>query len=151
MEKVISLLHKDTNNRIFLFGAGEQEKSWCEKWEKLYERATSLVGRSCMEEELALMNRLDAMVTMDSANMHLASLVRTPVISIWGATHPYAGFSGIQAPGSQMVQIELECRPCSIFGNKKCIHHNYACLWGISPEQIVRTIYNVCNRKEALA
>ena len=148
MEKVISLLHDDERNRIFLFGAGSQEKKQCEEWEKLYERTTSLVGCFGMGEELALMSHLDVMVTMDSANMHLASLAHTPVVSVWGATHPYAGFCGMQAPHSRIIQADLACRPCSIYGNKKCARHDYACLWNISPKQIVEAVYGVCDRKE---
>ena len=45
-----------------------------------------------MRTELNLMSHLDVMLSMDSANMHLASLVNIPVVSVWGATHPYAGF-----------------------------------------------------------
>ena len=48
----------------------------------------SLAGKLKLDEELALMSHLKVMVSMDSANMHLASLTATPVISIWGATHP---------------------------------------------------------------
>ncbi len=150
MQKVISLLHDDERNRIFLFGAGPQEKKQCEEWAKLYNRTTSLVGRFGMGEELALMSHLDVMVTMDSANMHLASLVHTPVVSVWGATHPYAGFCGIQAPGSRIIQADLACRPCSIYGNKKCVRRDYACLSSIMPRQIVEAVYDVCGRKEAV-
>ena len=150
MEKVISLLHDDERNRIFLFGAGSQEKKQCEEWAKLYNRTTSLVGCFGMGEELALMSHLDVMVTMDSANMHLASLVHTPVVSVWGATHPYAGFCGMQAPRSRIIQADLACRPCSIYGNKKCVRRDYACLSTIMPRQIVDAVYDVCGRKETL-
>lgn len=151
MQKVISLLHDDERNRIFLFGAGPQEKKQCEEWAKLYNRVTSLVGCFGMGEELALMSHLDVMVTMDSANMHLASLVHTPVVSVWGATHPYAGFCGMQAPRSRIIQADLACRPCSIYGNKKCVRRDYACLSTIMPKQIVDAVYGVCGRKETVS
>lgn len=64
------------------------------------------------------MSRLDAMVSMDSANMHLASVVGTPVVSVWGATHPFAGFMGWGQPAENAIQVEdLSCRPCSVYGN----------------------------------
>ena len=73
---------------------------------------------------------------MDSSNMHLASLVGTPVVSVWGATHPYAGFMGWGQSESNAVMIDMPCRPCSIYGNKICAKGDYPCLTGITPEQI---------------
>jgi ADP-heptose:LPS heptosyltransferase len=72
--------------------------------------------------------------------MHLASLVNTPVISIWGATHSYTGFYGFNQDESNIIQMDLPCRPCSIFGNKPCHRGDYACLNQITPEMIVDKI-----------
>ena len=93
-----------------------------------------------LHEELILMSHLDVMVSMDSANMHLASLVATPVVSVWGATHPYAGFMGWRQSEDNAVQLDMDCRPCSIYGNKPCIHGNYPCIKQIEPETIVARI-----------
>jgi ADP-heptose:LPS heptosyltransferase len=86
------------------------------------------------------MSYVDVMLTMDSGNMHLASLVETPNVSIWGATHPYAGFYGFGQNPDNAVQIELSCRPCSVYGNKPCFRKDYACMNGISPQKIVKKI-----------
>jgi ADP-heptose:LPS heptosyltransferase len=86
------------------------------------------------------MSHLDGMVTMDSGNMHLASLVACPVISVWGATHTLAGFYGWNQNPDDAVQIELDCRPCSIYGNKECHRGDYACLNEISPETLAQRI-----------
>ena len=72
--------------------------------------------------------------------MHLASLVDTPVVSVWGATHPYAGFMGWRQRMDHAIQIDLPCRPCSIYGNKPCLRGDYACLTGITPELVVEKI-----------
>ena len=89
------------------------------------------------------MSHLDVMLSMDSANMHLASLVNIPVVSIWGAPHPYAGFMGWKQLPDNAVQVDLPCRPCSIFGNKPCWRKDYACLQGITPEMVVHRIEQV--------
>ena len=73
---------------------------------------------------------------MDSANMHLAALVGAPTVSIWGATHPYCGFSAFGSEEANAVQLAIECRPCSIFGNKTCRRGDYLCLAGISPRTV---------------
>lgn len=142
MERVIHLLtsiHPDY--KIFLFGSGKKEKIWCEKWETENERVISLVGKFTIDKELQIMANLDMIISMDSANMHLASLVNIPIISIWGATHPYAGFAGLQPKGSKIIQVDKDCCPCSIFGKKECHKRwKYKCLWDITPEIIIEAI-----------
>ena len=145
MEELIGLLSSMTGYKVFLFGGGKAEKEKLEAWEKRYPQTVSLAGKLKMTEELALMSRLDAMVSMDSANMHLASLVGTPVISVWGATHPAAGFMGWGQSEENAVQLDLECRPCSIYGNKPCRRGDYACLESIQAVDILNKIKRVSN------
>jgi ADP-heptose:LPS heptosyltransferase len=142
MEKVVCRLSELSNLQIVLWGSKE-ERECLENWSKKYRNVTSVAGQMPLNEELFLMNQMDLMVSMDSANMHLASLVNTPVVSIWGATHPYAGFYGFNHDESNIVQIKLPCRPCSIFGNKPCHRGDYACLKQITPEMIVDKIKDI--------
>lgn len=142
MEKVISILTDASGMKVFLFGGGSAEKEILEGWEKKFKNTISLAGKLNLEEELKIISNLDVLVSMDSANMHFASLVNTSVISIWGATHPYAGFYGWNQNPSHAVQVDLSCRPCSIYGNKPCFRKDYACLYQITPESIVRKIYD---------
>jgi len=139
MEEVVCRLSELPNLQIVLWGSKEESKL-LECWAEKYRNVSSAAGRMSLQEELSLMNQMDLMVSMDSANMHLASLVNTPVISIWGATHPYAGFYGFNQDESNAVQTDLLCRPCSIFGNKPCFRGDYACLKQITPEMITDKI-----------
>ena len=82
-------------------------------------------------------SHLDLMLSMDSSAMHMASLVGVPVVSVWGATHPYAGFYGIGQDPQNAVQLDMACRPCSIYGNRPCAYGDYPCMRGIAPERIV--------------
>ena len=137
MEKVVADLSQITHAKIFLFGGGKEEQEVLGAWAEKYERVVSLADkRYGFPAELALMSHLDVMVSMDSANMHLASLVGTTVVSIWGATHPYCGFKGWKQVESNMIQLPMTCRPCSVFGNKPCASGDYQCLAGI-PSQVV--------------
>ena len=147
MEQVIFLLiQKHPNIRIFFFGKGEQEDKYFQLWCAQY-RQCLYVSKHCetMYQELILMSHLDAMISMDSANMHLASLTGIPVVSVWGATHPMAGFLGFNNNKDNIIQLDLDCRPCSIFGNKPCQRGDYACLQNIPPERIVERIQSIIN------
>lgn len=135
MERVVSMLAPLTH--IYLFGAGESEKSLMERWVERYENTESVVGKlDNMGAELQLMSRLQLMLSMDSGNMHLASLAGIPVVSIWGATHPLGGFLGWGQTMDNVIQRDFPCRPCSIYGNKKCRFGDWRCLWSITPEEV---------------
>ncbi len=142
-QRVVSRLSRREGTKIFLLGGGEKEIETLEDWAEKYPNVISTAGKLTLSTELALMSHLDVMLSMDSANMHLASLVNVPVISIWGATHPYAGFMGWKQLPDRAVQVELPCRPCSVYGNKPCYRKDYACLRGISSDKVVQCIENV--------
>lgn len=143
---------------VYLFGAGKKEMSVFKEWQKEMRNAKCVMrneeapklqiaaevlkaeGKKGFKAELELMSTLDCMLSMDSGNMHLASIVGTRVVSIWGATHPLAGFLGWQQNPDDCIQVDLPCRPCSIYGNKPCKLGNYPCLNNITPQQIVDKI-----------
>lgn len=143
MEEVLARLcaAPESAQTIFLFGGGDHEREILDGWAKKYPGVVSLAGKKYgFPAELALINHLDLMVTMDSANMHLAAIAGTPALSIWGATHPYCGFKGWRQRDSDTVQLPVSCRPCSVFGNKPCHRGDYLCLTAIRPDQIYKKI-----------
>lgn len=149
MEAVVAnLCQLYTNARLLLFGAGRREREcferWCEKYPKCLAVSTHAAS---LYEELVVMSHLDVMVSMDSANTHLASIVDVPVVGIWGSTHPFAGFMGWRQNLDTQVQLDMACRPCSIYGNKMCRRGDLACLAGIKPEQVLEKVEMVLNHK----
>ena len=142
MKKVIAQLAKNHPScRIFLFGGGQRERKLLDEIAADHQQCINASAiLNGLSEELILMSHLDVMISMDSANMHLASVVGTSVVSIWGATHPYGGFMGWNQSRDHAVQVSLPCRPCSIYGNKKCERGDLACLYQIKPEQIIEKV-----------
>ena len=144
MEKVVAELTSDHRNRLFFFGGGATEEAILNRWVESYPGTISLAGRRLgFPTELAMMSHCDVMISMDSGNMHLASLVNTPVVSIWGATHPFCGFKGWHQRDRNIIQLPLTCRPCSVFGDKPCHRGDYFCLSGISPKMIVDKVKEI--------
>ena len=140
MEEVIKALSQRSNTEIFLFGGGEEEKRQIAELCSKYPNVKAAQSQHGLKGELALMGQLDVMISMDSANMHLASLVGTRVVSIWGGTHPYAGFLGWNQQPNDCIQLDMTCRPCSVYGNKPCLRGDYACMNGIAPSQILEKL-----------
>ena len=140
MEQVIKTLNERAATTVFLFGGGEEEKRQIAELCAKYPNVQAAQSQQGLKGELALMGQLDVMLSMDSANMHLASLVGTRVVSIWGGTHPYTGFLGWDQKPSDCIQLDLPCRPCSVYGNKPCLRGDYACMAGITPSQILEKL-----------
>ncbi len=141
MEQVVAMLQADADAgkrlEVFLFGGGDKEKEILDAWEARYPVVRSLAGKKYgFAAELALLNHLDVMLSMDSANMHLAAIANTPTLSIWGATHPYCGFKGWHQTDDDTIQLPLECRPCSVFGDKPCFRGDLLCLSAIKPAAV---------------
>lgn len=142
LEKSFELLKTLAKSKpVFLFGGGKHEVEILNQWEKEVENVTSFAGKLHLKEELEKIASLEVMVSMDSANMHLASLVGTKCISIWGGTHHYAGFLGYGQSEKDIVDIpDLECRPCSVFGKKECFRGDFACLTQLDVSKVLSKI-----------
>ena len=121
MREVISKLDKTQQYNLLLFGGGSEEIEQLKTIESNFSSVTSIAGVLSFKEELALISNLDIMLSMDSGNGHLAAMYGVPVISLWGVTHPYAGFAPFgQDPGNNMVADlkKYPLIPTSIYGNK---------------------------------
>ncbi|MBP5770638.1 MAG: glycosyltransferase family 9 protein [Bacteroidaceae bacterium] len=139
MQEVVRLL-ADSGVRVFLFGARGSEEKQLREWARGKENVDVVAGRLSIEEELALMAHLDVMLTMDSANMHLASLVGTRVVSLWGGTTPACGFLGYGQHEEDALVAGLMCQPCSIAGGDSCRRGSFDCIQCISPSIIVEKL-----------
>ena len=142
MVKLLSLISEKHNVKYWLFGGMDES-------EKLSHFQTKITGpvdiadNLSLEGELALMSKLDLMIAMDSSNMHMAALVGTKVISIWGGTDPISGFGAWMQPENFSISIpadELKCRPCTTYGKGQCRRGDFACMNWLTPELVFQKI-----------
>ena len=141
--EILYRMLSETDYKIIFFGGGKTEI------DKLYQTASKFdnfyVAEIGLSAQLALMQKLRVMISMDSANMHIAALSGIPVLSIWGATHPGMGFGPLYQPNENTIQIsvkELNCRPCTIYGKGTCRRGDFACMNRIDPKLILNRITN---------
>lgn len=122
MQKVIDGLASDTNNKIFLFGGGNKEIEILNSFAKGKENVINAAGKLKLPQELGLISNLDLMLSMDSGNAHIAAMLGKKVITLWGATHPFAGFAPFNQPLENCLVSDREkfpLLPTSVYGNKK--------------------------------
>lgn len=122
MEKVISEI-REKNVRLFLFGGGEKEIALLNSIENKFSNVISIAGKLSLKDELNVISQLDLMVSMDSGNAHFSAMQQVKTITIWGVTHPFAGFAPFGQPLDYCILPDLKKYPnipCSIYGNKVC-------------------------------
>lgn len=142
-EALIDLLSKKYQTTIFLFGGGSDEIRRMYEIAKDRENVYVVGGKMEMTEEVHLISKLKCMITMDSSNMHIASLIGVTTFSIWGATHPGIGYRPYLQPSKNIIQIhesKLSCRPCSVYGGKKCNNKVMKCMEGIRPLDVMQKV-----------
>ena len=142
MSKVIDQVLQTTSVSIFLFGAGKDEMSQLNRLKSGRERVFVVAGAFSLSEELQLISQLDLMVSMDSANAHMAAIKGVKTITLWGATHPYCGFLPYKHTLDDTLVSDRQkypLLPSSIYGNKTIEGYQDA-MRTISPEHVVEKI-----------
>ena len=142
MEQVIAGLASNQNYKIFLFGGGNKEIAILDQLAKDKDNVISLAGKVKFQQELQLISNLDLMLSMDSGNAHIAAMLGVKVITLWGATHPFAGFAPFNQPFSNALVSDREqfpMLPTSVYGNKKVAGYSEV-MRSISPETIINKI-----------
>ncbi|WP_149205848.1 glycosyltransferase family 9 protein [Flavobacterium johnsoniae] len=121
MKEVIAKLAENSSYKILLFGGGKKEIEILDSLSEPYKNVINMAGKIKFQQELQLISNLDVMLSMDSGNAHIAAMLGVKVVTLWGATHPYAGF----LPFNQSLENALTSDrnqfpklPTSVYGNK---------------------------------
>ena len=138
MEEVIrGIAGRHPGCRLFLFGEGPDEVAALDNLSRCFDNcvnASALLGG--IGGELILLSHLDVVVTMDNSIMHMASIAGAPVVSVWGATHPCAGFMGWRQNPADIVQADMPC-----------LRGDCMCMKGIPPSEIIDRVEMVLVRR----
>lgn len=140
--EVLKQLSQQAQTKTFLFGGGQEETRQLESLASPYENVFSLAGKLKFEEELQVISNLDVMVSMDSGNAHLAAMYGVKVLTLWGVTHPYAGFGAYNQPAHHHLLpdlVKFPDIPTSVYGNKFPAGYENA-IATISPEMVIEKI-----------
>ncbi len=145
MQQVIDQLALDTTQTILLFGGGAQEIQQLNALAAQHKNVVVVAGKIKFQQELQLISNLDVMLSMDSGNAHIAAMLGVKVITLWGATHPYAGFLPFNQPFENALTADRKqfpMLPTSVYGNKNVPGYEDA-MRTITPETVVAKIQKV--------
>ena len=142
MQLVIDKLATNQEYKIFLFGGGKKEIALLDKMAEGKSDVENFAGKVKLPQELELIANLDVMLSMDSGNAHIAAMLGTKVVTLWGATHLYAGFAPFNQPLDYCLTSDREkfpLLPTSVYGNKKVEGYEDA-MRTISVESVVEKV-----------
>ncbi len=107
----------------------------------------SAAGKFTFLQSAELIRRCRLLVSNDSAPMHIACAVKTPVVAIFGATAPQFGFAPFGEHNAIVETLGLSCRPCSIHGTDKCPIGTFECMKRITPAQVLNYVLSLLNQQ----
>ena len=137
MEEVIKEINKDFN--VILFGGGKKEEFILDDLAGKHSNVINIPNKFSLDQEIDVMSNLSIMLSMDSANGHIAALMGIKVLTIWGVTHPFAGFSPYGQTDKNNIlvnRLQFPKIPTSIYGEKFPNGYEKA-ISSISPKEII--------------
>ena len=145
MQEVIAKLAENKDQTILLFGGGKKEIEILNSLSEPFKNVINVAGKIKFQQELKLISNLDVMLSMDSGNAHIAAMLGVKVVTLWGATHPYAGFlpfnqtmeNALTSDRNQYPQL-----PTSVYGNKIVEGYQDA-MRTILPQEIINRIQSL--------
>ncbi len=143
MKEVIGSISKEYT--VLLFGGGENESKQLKTISKENKKVFSLAEEFSLSDQLDFISNLDLMISMDSANGHLAAMYGVKVLTIWGVTHPYTGFAPFNQSSKYSILVDKNTYPkipTSIYGNKYPKGYEKA-INSISAEEIVKKVEEI--------
>jgi heptosyltransferase-2 len=130
----------ELNGRIVVIGSAADGQLATEISATAGNRVIDATGKLSLLASAELISRATALVTNDSAPLHLASAMGTPTVALFGPTVPEFGF-GPLAPRSIVLGITtLACRPCDRHGPQRCPLGHWRCMREITPRHVAAAV-----------
>jgi ADP-heptose:LPS heptosyltransferase len=105
----------------------------------LFKDRFSMSGRvSCFAsdtftESAVLIATAALLVGNDSGPLHLASVLGTPAVGLYGPSDP----RHTAPPSVKAIYHRVECSPC---GQRRCVRPEHSCLWEISVDEVMSSL-----------
>lgn len=108
--------------------------------------ATCPASPISLQESLRVLANADVLVTNDSAPTHMAAMVGTRTITIYGSTVPAFGFAPRGPRDAVVENASLECRPCGLHGKRSCPLGTMECMTSILPQKVMDLVNAETNK-----
>jgi ADP-heptose:LPS heptosyltransferase len=136
MAKVVRHLVVDHGAEVVLLG-GKADVALCDEIGTASGLpVTRADGATTIEATVRVLDTLDAVVSCDSAIVHMSAARSLPVVVVYGSTAPEFGFTPYGVPHMIVQAEDVACRPCTHIGRSSCPKGHFHCMNTISPLQL---------------
>jgi len=137
-EDLILKLAKEPGIKIVLVGDKEDALITGQICSRLKRAPLDLAGRTNLPQLSSLLKKAELLISNDSAVMHLASYLGTPVVAVFGPSDDLK--YGPWSRGSVAVRKEIFCRPCE---KAQCRFKTLECLQRVSVEDVWSSVKEI--------
>ena len=137
--KVADWLIQKEKAKVVLIGGKEDEKLANSIGNLMQTKPVVACGKLSLLDSAALLSKCKLLLANDTAPVHIAVAMKTPVVEIYGSTVPAFGFYPYGV-GHLIIERNLSCRPCGIHGHQKCPLGHFKCMKEISAEEVFNTV-----------
>jgi heptosyltransferase II len=109
-------------------------------------RVHQLAGRASLLATCEIVRRAGVVIANDSAPIHIASAMGTPVVALFGPTLPSFGFAPLADRSTVIERSGLVCRPCTVYGGPVCPIGTHECMEAITPQEVFAAALVILDR-----
>tara|TARA_B100000749_G_scaffold280707_1_gene278136 strand:+ start:51060 stop:52067 length:1008 start_codon:yes stop_codon:yes gene_type:complete len=130
------LIQEMTDRQFVILGGPDDD--FCKDIQAIDpQRVFNLAGKCSWLETCSVLTKADMVVSADTGVMHLSDHLGRPTRALMGPT----AFGHPTFANSQVLEIELPCRPCTKDGRGRCSQDIYQkCMIEISPKVVAQSI-----------
>jgi heptosyltransferase-2 len=125
--------------KVIFLGGKEDESLSLEISKDMRNKSFIATGKTTSLQSAAMISRCKVILSNDTAPMHMAVGMKTPVVAIFGSTIPEFGFAPT-GKNDVVIQKEVYCRPCGIHGRRKCPEKHFRCMKEITVEEVLESV-----------
>lgn len=149
IDQLIEVIQKcsDKNFDCILIGS-ENEKDLCDQIvSKVGSNCINFAGQLSIVETVCFLEKVNLLVTNDSAPTHFGMSADIPVLTIYCSTLPGFGFYPYNEKSCYISYDELDCKPCGIHGHKSCPLSHFNCSKKLLPQMVHGKIQEMLNER----
>jgi len=145
--ELAEILSLELGAQIILLGDESDARVCAELLQKSKAGVVNLAGRTSLPELCGVISSLDALVSNDSAPVHVASAFSIPAVVVFGPTTPGFGFGPWRNP-SRVMEKELACRPCHHHGPRECPEGHFRCMKDVAAREVADAVRQLLAEKK---
>ena len=136
-EKIAMLANKSGVDVVLVGDDGDRKRM---ESVNLNANVRNLCGKTTLQQSAALIAGAMAVVTPDSAMMHVAAAYKKKVIAVWGCTSPRFGFWAYGTEHIDFTANGLRCWPCRRMGTERCPKGHFKCMMQHDYERMLECV-----------